>query len=66
MNGHTTGFRRARSERGQAFLLIVVVVAILLLGVLGLGTDYAQIWAHRQMTQARPMRHVRLLQPICS
>jgi hypothetical protein len=51
MNGHTSGFRRARSERGQAFLLIVVVVAILLLGVLGLCTDYAQIWAHRQMTQ---------------
>jgi hypothetical protein len=51
MNGHTSGLRRARSERGQAFLLIVVVVAMLLLGVLGLGTDYGQVWAHRQMAQ---------------
>ena len=43
---------RARSQRGQAFLLIVVFVGLFLLGVLGLATDYTQIWAHRQMAQA--------------
>src|SRR5437867_6699060 len=51
MTGQEHCSRRARPERGQAFLVIVVFIALLLLGVLGLGTDYAQIWAHRQIAQ---------------
>src|SRR3982750_3772771 len=42
---------RICSQRGQSFLVVVVFTALLLLGILGLGTDYAQIWAHRQMAQ---------------
>jgi hypothetical protein len=38
-------------ERGQAFLVIVVFIAVFLLAVLGLAADYAQVWAHRQMAQ---------------
>jgi hypothetical protein len=40
------------SERGQTFLIIAVLVAFFLLAVLGLVTDYSQVWAHRQMAQA--------------
>lgn len=32
--------------------MIVMFVAILLLAVLGLATDYTQLWTHRQMAQA--------------
>jgi hypothetical protein len=39
------------NETGQAFLVIVAFIAFFLLGMLGLSTDYAQIWAHRQMAQ---------------
>jgi len=39
------------SERGQAFLVIVVFIAIFLLVALGIAADYAQVWAHRQMAQ---------------
>ena len=51
MNGYESRSPRSHSERGQTFLVIVVFMAVLLLGTLGLGTDYAQIWAHRQMAQ---------------
>ena len=51
MNGYESRSPRSHSERGQTFLVIVVFIAVLLLGTLGLGTDYAQIWAHRQMAQ---------------
>src|SRR5512146_684841 len=43
---------RSRSRSGQTFLLIVVFIAMFLAGVLGLSTDFAQVWAHRQMAQA--------------
>jgi hypothetical protein len=39
------------NETGQAFLVLVAFTAFFLLGMLGLSTDYAQIWAHRQMAQ---------------
>lgn len=39
-------------QSGQAVIIIFVFMAVLLLGMLGLATDYAQIWAKRQMTQA--------------
>jgi hypothetical protein len=42
---------RASSEQGQTFLVIVVFIAVIVLASLGLATDYAQIWAHRQMAQ---------------
>ena len=51
MRRQEKGSRRPCCERGQAFLVIVVFIAFFLLGVLGLSTDYAQIWAHRQMAQ---------------
>ncbi len=51
MKSHSTSSRRALSQRGQAFLVIVVFVGVLLLAVMGLATDYSQIWAHRQMAQ---------------
>jgi hypothetical protein len=38
-------------ERGQAFLVVAVFVGVLLLVVLGMATDYSQIWAHRQTAQ---------------
>lgn len=38
-------------QRGQSFLVILAFVSLLLLGVLGIGLDYTQIWAHRQMAQ---------------
>src|SRR5882724_10467568 len=41
----------ASSERGQAFLVIVVFIAVFLLAALGIAADYAQVWAHRQMAQ---------------
>jgi hypothetical protein len=40
------------SERGQTFLAVLVILGVVLLGILGLATDYSQIWAHRQMAQA--------------
>src|SRR5512135_763337 len=50
-------FRRARSRRlpaesGQAFIIIAILMAAFLIGMLGLTTDYTQLWAHRQMSQA--------------
>jgi len=39
-------------ERGQAFLVIVVLIAVFLLVALGIAADYTQVWAHRQMAQA--------------
>ncbi len=44
--------RRACSERGQAFLVVIVFIGVFVLGATGLGTDYTQIWAHRQMAQS--------------
>ena len=65
MNGHESGSPRMCSERGQAFLIVVVLIAVFLLGSLGLGTDYAQIWAHRQMIQGAADAACQAA-PICS
>jgi hypothetical protein len=46
-----TQLRRSSSERGQVFLAIVIFIAMFLLAVVGLATDYTQVWAHRQMAQ---------------
>jgi len=43
--------RRWLPQQGQAFLIIVILIAFFLLAVLGLATDYTQVWAHRQMAQ---------------
>ena len=43
---------RRNKESGQAILMTVVALAILLLGALGLALDGAQLYAHRQMAQA--------------
>jgi hypothetical protein len=39
-------------ESGQTTALTLVVLSVFLLGVLGFATDYAQVWAHRQMAQS--------------
>ena len=39
------------SQRGQAFLAILILIAVLLLAMLGIAADYTQVWAHRQMAQ---------------
>jgi Flp pilus assembly protein TadG len=51
MNREHTNSRRARSQRGQSFLVILIFISVLLLGVMGIVMDYSQIWAHRQMAQ---------------
>src|SRR5438876_1749245 len=43
--------QRWSTQQGQAFLFIVILIAFFLLAVLGLATDYTQVWAHRQMAQ---------------
>jgi hypothetical protein len=44
--------RRLSAQSGQTFLFIILFIGIFLIGVLGIATDYTQIWARRQMTQA--------------
>ncbi len=44
--------RPLSNEQGQTFVLIVIFVAFFLAGVIGLATDYTQLWAHRQTAQA--------------
>src|SRR6266436_7001864 len=51
MISHCGSLRQWSSQRGQTFLAIVIFIAVFLLGVLGLATDYTQVWAHRQMAQ---------------
>src|SRR5712671_4471976 len=51
MNPHRSSLRRRSPQQGQAFLIIVILIAFFLLAVLGLATDYSQLWAHRQMAQ---------------
>ncbi|PYT51678.1 MAG: hypothetical protein DMG44_01220 [Acidobacteria bacterium] len=51
MNPHRSNLRRWSPQQGQAFLIIVIFIAFFLLAVLGLATDYSQVWAHRQMAQ---------------
>ncbi len=43
---------RRSAQRGQTFVVVAVFLALFLLGVFGLATDYTQLWAHRQMAQA--------------
>src|SRR5258706_12685761 len=47
-----TNEQRFASQRGQTFLIIAVFIAFFLLAVMGLATDYGQVWAHRQIVQA--------------
>jgi len=42
----------AGREGGQAVILVVVAMSILLIGALGLAIDGGQMYAHRQMAQA--------------
>jgi hypothetical protein len=48
---HRLRSSRCSSQRGQAFLVIIVFVCLFLLAMLGVATDYTQIWARRQMVQ---------------
>src|SRR5882724_12976752 len=47
-----TNEQRFASQRGQTFLIIAVFITFFLLAVMGLATDYGQVWAHRQIAQA--------------
>src|SRR2546426_8152446 len=51
MNSQRSNSRGWSPQQGQAFLIIVIFIAFFLLAVLGLATDYSQVWAHRQMAQ---------------
>jgi hypothetical protein len=42
---------RKKSENGQAILLVVVAMGIILVGALGLAVDGAQLYGHQQMAQ---------------
>jgi hypothetical protein len=42
---------RRHRQRGQTFLVIIVFICMFLLAMLGVATDYTQIWARRQMVQ---------------
>src|SRR5919197_543294 len=43
---------KGKAEKGQAILLVVVAMGILLVGALGLAIDGSQLYAHSQMAQA--------------
>src|ERR1700751_1706696 len=43
--------RHSRRQQGQTYLMIMIFLFFFLLAVLGLATDYTQVWAHRQMAQ---------------
>jgi hypothetical protein len=49
LNRHATTFGR---ENGQAVVLVVVAMSIMLFGALGLAIDAGQMYAQRQMAQA--------------
>jgi hypothetical protein len=51
MNRDCIQIRRSSSQRGQAFIAIVIFIAMFLLAGVGVATDYTQVWAHRQMAQ---------------
>src|SRR5438128_2638616 len=51
MKNECPNLRPLPTQQGQAFLFIVILIAFFLLAVLGLATDYTQVWAHRQMAQ---------------
>ncbi len=51
MKRDCSSLRRWSPQQGQTFLVIVILIAFFLLAVLGLATDYSQVWAHRQMAQ---------------
>ena len=44
--------KKRKAEKGQAILLVVVAMAIVLVGGLGLAIDGSQLYAHSQMAQA--------------
>src|SRR5215472_9071930 len=43
---------RKNKEGGQAIVLVVVAVGLVLMGALGLAVDTGQLYGHRQMAQA--------------
>lgn len=47
-------YRRSQkrsSQHGQTLIPIVIFIGLFLLAMLGVATDYTQVWAHRQMAQ---------------
>src|SRR5437773_8542716 len=44
--------KKGKADKGQAIMLVVVAMGIVLVGGLGLAIDGSQIYAHTQMAQA--------------
>src|SRR3954447_26199137 len=43
---------RRNGENGQALVLMVAAIGLVLLGAMGLAVDASQLYGHRQMAQA--------------
>src|ERR1041385_4861071 len=43
---------RRRKQGGQAIILVVLAIGLVLMGALGLAIDTGQLYGHRQMAQA--------------
>jgi hypothetical protein len=50
INRHISSGKRS-SQHGQTLIPIVIFVGLFLMAMLGVATDYTQVWAHRQMAQ---------------
>lgn len=48
---HHGSSRKRSSQHGQTLIPIVIFVGLFLMAMLGVDTDYTQVWAHRQMAQ---------------
>ncbi|HEX3154185.1 MAG TPA: Tad domain-containing protein [Candidatus Angelobacter sp.] len=44
-------WRKRSSQQGQTLIPIIIFVGLFLMAMLGVATDYTQVWAHRQMAQ---------------
>jgi len=51
---------------GTDVLVIVIFIALFLLAVMGLATDYTQVWARRQMAKELQMPPARPVQQMSS
>lgn len=52
INHYYISSQRASSQKGQSFIIIMMFVGLFLLAMVGVASDYSQVWAHRQMAQA--------------
>jgi hypothetical protein len=43
--------QKRSSQHGQTLIPIIIFIGLFLMAMLGVATDYTQVWAHRQMAQ---------------